>query len=299
MTLEIIGLFAVFGLLCTVIVLLLNTGRWRAAKENQIKHKKQLGIRRNTLLTRISDLDSKRKTLISDMKVSTAAYLAITVAGAAVGAFAGKALFQEVIFIVSLGVLGATAPILYLTYRRTKLSGQRVDKLLSSMSMLSNSFIATDDFISSVRENVGRLEEPAPFKDFLAFVDYIDGDIVSGLHRLDSRVDNPYFSEWISAVIMAQEDRKMKYTTLPIVDMLSDIRQAQAEADTAMYGIWYEYLTVLVLIFCAPMILRVLMAEAYTILVTSPLGQALLLLLVAAVVYSLLRAVKLNKPILS
>jgi hypothetical protein len=98
---------------------------------------------------------------------------------------------------------------------------------------------------------------------------------------------------------LAQEDRKMKYATIPIVDMLNDVRQAQMEADTAMYGIWYEYLTVLVLIFCAPIVMRLLMADAYAILVTSPIGQLLLVLLVVAVVYSLLRAVKLNKPVLA
>jgi hypothetical protein len=299
MTLETIGVIAVFVLLCSAAAIMLNTEKWRAARASRSQMKKQFGIQKTTIWSRMTSLNEKRRNLVSDMSMSTAAYAILTIVCAGVGAVAGRALFQEILFIAILAILGAAAPLLYLTYRRTKLGGQRIDKLLTSMSMLSNSFIATEDFIASVRENVGRLEEPAPFRDFLAYVSYINGDTVAALHRLDSRVDNPYFTEWISAIIMAQEDRKMKYATIPIVDMLNDVRQAQMEADTAMYGIWYEYLTVLVLIFCAPIVMRLLMADAYAILVTSPIGQLLLVLLVVAVVYSLLRAVKLNKPVLA
>ena len=65
-----------------------------------------------------------------------------------------------------------------------------------------------------------------------------------------------------------------------------------------MYAIWREYFTVLALIFAAPLIFRVLMKDAYLILVTTLPGQALLVLLLAAVVYSLIKAVRLNRPLL-
>jgi hypothetical protein len=79
---------------------------------------------------------------------------------------------------------------------------------------------------------------------------------------------------------------------------MNDVHQAQHESDTAMYAIWREYFTVLILIFAAPLIFRVLMKPAYTVLVTTLPGQALLVLLLAAVVYSLIKAVRLNKPLL-
>jgi hypothetical protein len=79
---------------------------------------------------------------------------------------------------------------------------------------------------------------------------------------------------------------------------MNDVHQAQMEADTTMYAIWREYFTVLVLIFAAPVIFRVLMQPAYLILVTTLPGQALLVLLLAAVVYSLVKAVRLNRPLL-
>jgi type III secretory pathway component EscT len=91
----------------------------------------------------------------------------------------------------------------------------------------------------------------------------------------------------------------MKYVTMSVVDAMSDVHQAQMESDTVMYAIWREYFTVLVLIFAAPVIFRLLMKDAYLVLVTTLPGQALLVLLLAAVVFSLVQALRLNKPLLS
>ncbi len=85
---------------------------------------------------------------------------------------------------------------------------------------------------------------------------------------------------------------------MSVVDAMNDVHQAQREADTAMFAIWREYFTVLILIFSAPMIFRILMKNAFTVLVTTLPGQALIGLLLAAVVFSLAKAVQLNKPLL-
>ena len=85
---------------------------------------------------------------------------------------------------------------------------------------------------------------------------------------------------------------------MSVVDAMNDVHQAQRESDTAMYAIWREYFTVLALIFSAPLIFRVLMKDAFAVLTTTLPGQALLVLLLAAVVYSLIQAVKLNRPLL-
>ena len=165
------------------------------------------------------------------------------------------------------------------------------------MLILSNSYIVTEDFLQSVRDNIGVLEYPAPFRDFLTYTNYIDGSVETGLRRMEAQVGNEYFSQWVNVLIMAQNDRTMKYITTSVVDAMADVRQAQRESDTAMYAIWREYLTVLALIFATPLIFRVLMRDAYIVLVTTLPGQALLTLLLAAVVFSLVRAYRLNKPL--
>ncbi len=156
--------------------------------------------------------------------------------------------------------------------------------------------MAASSLETTIGNNVAKY--PAPFRDFLTYTNYIDGSVKTGLRRMEAQVGNDYFSQWVNVLILAQDDRNMKYVTMSVVDAMADVRQAQRESDTAMYAIWREYFTVLPLIFAAPLIFRVLMKDAYTVLVTTLPGQVLLMLLLAAVVFSLVRAYRLNKPLL-
>ena len=227
-----------------------------------------------------------------------AIYSLLTFFCAGIGAAVGTLLFSHMFFAVTVGILGAFSPQIFLRIKLTQTKSQRVEKLHSSMLILSNSYIVTENFIQSVRDNLGVLEYPAPFRDFLTYTNYIDSSVKTGLRRMEAQVNNDYFSQWVNVLILAQDDRDMKYVTMSVVDAMADVRQAQRESDTAMYAIWREYFTVLSLIFAAPLIFRVLMRDAYTVLVTTLPGQALLTLLLAAVVFSLVRAYRLNKPLL-
>jgi len=270
-----------------------------AAERRRGKKAGALKLQKRTLLTKLARLEHERRRLVEQVKLPNPVYWLLTVLGAVGGAIIGKFFFYNAFFTVAVGILGALSPRLYLNFKLTQSKSQRVEKLQASMMLLSNSYIVTEDFLKSVQDNIDVLEYPAPFRDFLTYVSMIDGNIKTGLRRMELQVDNPYFSQWIDVLVMAQDDRSLKTVTMSVVDAMNDVHQAQMEADTAMYAIWREYFTVLALIFAAPVIFRVLMKSAYLILVTTLPGQALLVLLVSAVVYSLIQAVKLNRPLLT
>jgi hypothetical protein len=96
MTLETIGVIAVFVLLCSAAAIMLNTEKWRAARASRSQMKKQFGIQKTTIWSRMTSLNEKRRNLVSDMSMSTAAYAILTIVCAGVGAVAGRALFQEI-----------------------------------------------------------------------------------------------------------------------------------------------------------------------------------------------------------
>ena len=225
-------------------------------------------------------------------------YRLMTIACIIVGGAIGKLVFNSMAFVVLIGGLGAAAPLLYLSVKGTKTRSNRMEKLRSTMMILSGSYIVTEDFLKTVQDNLELLEYPKPFQDFLTYCNYIDGNIKVALRRLEAQVNNVYFSQWIDVLVMAQDDRQLKYVTMSVVDSMNDVAQAQMESDTAIYAVWREYFMVLALIFAAPLIFKILMPMAYEILVTSLVGQGLFVLLLAAVVFSLVRALKLNKPIL-
>jgi len=290
---------AVFLLMSAAIFLIGGLDKKIAA---QLRHGKKAGemkLRKQTLFSRLIRLERERQRLVRDVDMPPAVYWLLTVLGAVGGAAVGKLLFSHTFFAVVVGVLGALSPQLFLRIKLTKAKSQHVEKLYSSMLILSNSYIVTEDFMQSVRDNLEVLEYPAPFRDFLTYTSYINSSVKTGLRRMEAQVSNDYFSQWVNVLIFAQDDRNMKYVTMSVVDAMAGVRQAQRESDTAMYAIWREYFTVLSLIFAAPLIFRVLMRDAYTVLVTTLPGQALLALLLAAVVFSLVRAYRLNKPLLT
>ena len=299
---EILVYLTVFLLLETVSILAVGLGEnfdqaMAIAKEINGK-KKDLLKPKNSLSRRLSKLSRKRKDLVVQVQMSEYTYRLMTIAGIIAGGAIGKLVFKSSAFVVLIGGLGAAAPLLYLSFKDTKTRSSRMEKLRSTMMILSGSYIVTEDFLKTVQDNLELLEYPTPFQDFLTYCNYIDGNIKVALRRLEAQMNNAYFSQWIDVLVMAQDDRQLKYVTMSVVDSMNDVAQAQMESDTAIYAVWREYFMVLALIFAAPLIFKILMPMAYEILVTSLLGQGLFVLLLAAVVFSLARALKLNKPIL-
>ena len=299
---EILVYLTVFLLLETVSILALGLGEsfgQAMALAKKINGKKKDMLKpKNSLSKRLFKLSRKRKDIVAQVQMSEYTYRLMTIAGIIAGGAIGKMVFKSSAFVVLIGGLGAAAPLLYLSFKDTKTRSSRMEKLRSTMMILSGSYIVTEDFLKTVQDNLELLEYPKPFQDFLTYCNYIEGNIKVALRRLETQVNNSYFSQWIDVLVMAQDDRQLKYVTMSVVDSMNDVAQAQMESDTAIYAVWREYFMVLALIFAAPLIFKILMPMAYEILVTSLVGQGLFVLLLAAVVFSLVRALKLNKPIL-
>ena len=299
---EILVYLTVFLLLGAVSIVVVGSDQsfdYAMAMAKEIKGKKK-GMRkqRSSLSKQLSKLNRMRKNLVVQVQMSEYTYRLMTIACIIAGGAIGKLVFNSMAFVILIGGLGAAAPLLYLSFKGTKTRSSRMEKLRSTMMILSGSYIVTEDLLKTVQDNLELLEYPKPFQDFLTYCNYIDGNIKVALRRLEAQVNNAYFSQWIDVLVMAQDDRQLKYVTMSVVDSMNDVAQAQIESDTAIYAVWREYFMVLALIFAAPLIFKILMPMAYEILVTSLVGQGLFVLLLAAVVFSLVRALKLNKPIL-
>ena len=299
---TLLSYLAVFFLLITAVLLIsgLDNAIDHALRKRKARHKKAdaMKLHKHHAFERLRRINLKRERLISQAQIPLPTYYLMTALGMVSGAVIGKVFFSETLFVVLVAILGAFAPILFLNIKQTKTKSSRIEKLRSSMMILSGSYIVTEDFLKSVQDNIELLEYPEPFKDFISYVSYIDGSVKAALRRMENQVDNVYFSQWVDVLVMAQDDRSLKYVTMSVMDAMNDTAQAQLEADTAMFAIWREYFTILTLIFSTPLIFRILMAPAYQVLVTSFIGKGLLFLLLATTIYSIVIALRLNKPLL-
>ena len=297
------------GMICFVVFLLLSTAAFfflrldyalldwitaRAERKAKIK-----SFKKQSRISKLVDkLLAKCVSLITNSQMPKTAYYILTVVCAVGGYCAGKVIFSSFPIALAVGTFGLIAPLLFFSFRQTKAKTAQLERLASSMMILSNSYVVTEDFITSVRDNLEILEHPEPFKDFLTYVTLMDSSVATGLRRMEAKVNNPYFSQWIDALILAQEDRSLKYVTVTVVDSMHDVLSVQAESDAAMYAVWRDYLMTLIMIFSVPLIFKFTLADAYLTLTGSLVGQSMFILLLAAVIFSVFRALKINKPLM-
>ena len=297
------------GMICFVVFLLLSTAAFfflrldyalldwitaRAERKAKIK-----SFKKQSRISKLVDkLLAKCVSLITNSQMPKTAYYILTVVCAVGGYCAGKVIFSSFPIALAVGTFGLIAPLLFFSFRQTKAKTAQLERLASSMMILSNSYVVTEDFITSVRDNLEILEHPEPFKDFLTYVTLMDSSVATGLRRMEAKVNNPYFSQWIDALVLAQEDRSLKYVTVTVVDSMHDVLSVQAESDAAMYAVWRDYLMTLIMIFSVPLIFKFTLADAYLTLTGSLVGQSMFILLLAAVIFSVFRALKINKPLM-
>lgn len=297
------------GMICFVVFLLLSAAAFfflrldyalldwitaRAERKAKIK-----SFKKQSRISKLVDkLLAKCVSLITNSQMPKTAYYILTVVCAVGGYCAGKVIFSSFPIALAVGTFGLIAPLLFFSFRQTKAKTAQLERLASSMMILSNSYVVTEDFITSVRDNLEILEYPEPFKDFLTYVTLMDSSVGNGLRRMETKVNNPYFSQWIDALVLAQEDRSLKYVTVTVVDSMHDVLSVQAESDAAMYAVWRDYLMTLIMIFSVPLIFKFTLADAYLTLTGSLVGQSMFILLLAAVIFSVFRALKINKPLM-
>ena len=297
------------GIICFVVFLLLSAAAFfflrldyalldwitaRAERKAKIK-----SFKKQSRISKLVDkLLAKCVSLITNSQMPKTAYYILTVVCAVGGYCAGKVIFSSFPIALAVGTFGLIAPLLFFSFRQTKAKTAQLERLASSMMILSNSYVVTEDFITSVRDNLEILEYPEPFKDFLTYVTLMDSSVDNGLRRMEAQVNNPYFSQWIDALVLAQDDRSLKYVTVTVVDSMHDVLSVQAESDAAMYAVWRDYLMTLIMIFSVPLIFKFTLADAYLTLTGSLVGQSMFILLLAAVIFSVFRALKINKPLM-
>ena len=291
---------SVFFLLSTAVVLFLRLDltflEWahsRAEHKAKVRSfKKQSWLSKN-----VDRLLALCVTLVVNSQMPRIAYYCLTAACAIGGYFAGRMIFSSFPIALAVGTFGLIAPLLFFSYRQGKAKSAQLERLCSSMMILSNSYVVTEDIITSVRDNLEILEHPAPFKYFLTYVSLMDSSVEKGLRRMEQQVGNSYFSQWIDALVLAQDDRALKHSAVAVVDSMHDMLSAQAEADAGMYAVWRDYLMTLIMIFSVPLIFKFTLADAYLTLTTSVVGQSLFILLLISVVFSVFCALKINKPV--
>ena len=114
------------------------------------------------------------------------------------GCILGKFLFSENILAVTTGIVVLPVPFIILKIRARWYKRNQDELLENTMNLITNSYLSCNDIIKAVNENLDKLDIPKPFEEFITDVTLIDSNVKRGLQKLELKMNNKYFSEWIA-----------------------------------------------------------------------------------------------------
>lgn len=117
------------------------------------------------------------------------------------------------------------------------------EELETALSIITTSYVRTDDIVSAVKENVQYLKPPVKdiFAGFVAENMMISSDVKQSIRHLKEKVNNSIFAEWCETLIACQDDRTLKDTLMPIVTKLTDVRIVNNEIKGMLSSARVEY----------------------------------------------------------
>ena len=258
-------------------------------------------IRREPIIghqpNRFEKYRNRQRHLMRVTGVPLAVFMLLTAAAIVFGFIIGKMMFEDNFLACAMAAAFLVVPSLYLEMENNKRRNYDAEKLESAMSIITNSYLSNRDIIIAIESSLPVLEYKKPFEEFTRELHYFSSNVEAALLRMEQIVPNKFFLQWVDTLILAQDDHIQMQSLPAIIDQMNEQRKSQIEADTAMVAIWREYILMLVMICTIPLLFRLAMYRGYELLVTTFMGRALMLGIIASMLHSLKRAVHLNRPV--
>jgi tight adherence protein B len=191
------------------------------------------------------------------------------------------------------------APVWYLRSTAGTYKKHLNEELETAVSIVTTSYLRTEDIVRSVKENIPSINEPLKVK-FEAFVyetEMINANLTSALNSLKMKVPNRVFHEWVNTLIQCQSDRTMKNTLPTIIQKFSDIRVVQSELDAMMNGPKREAITMMFLVVANVPLLYFLNKDWFHALLFTTPGKIALAICAGIILFAISQIMRLSKPI--
>ncbi len=198
-----------------------------------------------------------------------------------------------------LGLAFAYIPVLYVRASAGSYKKQLNAELETALSIITTSYLRTEDILSSVKENIDFINAPvkAHFEEFITESELINANTVTALNRLKLKIPNVIFHEWCNGLIRCQSDRTMKNTLLGTIQKFSDLRAVQSELDSSVASVKREAFMMMGLVLINVPLLYVINREWFETLIYTTQGKITLAVCAAIVLFSFTRIMKLSTPI--
>ena len=193
----------------------------------------------------------------------------------------------------------ASLPFLFARNTITAYDKHIREEMETALSVVTTSYIRTDDIVTSVKENLTNLKPPIRdiFAGFVGDAMMVSSDTKAALRNLRDRIDNDIFAEWCDTLIACQDDRTLNDTLLPIVSKLTDVRIVNNELKTMLDAVRNEYLTMELLVVGNIPLIYALNKDWFSSLMFTTPGKIVLAVCGMTILITAMFMLKFTKPI--
>lgn len=222
---------------------------------------------------------------------------------AALVLFAGGAilsiLINNIFLLPVLSIAFALLPFFYTTSTLGYYEKHTKEELETTLSIISTSYIRSDDIVSAVGENIAYIKPPLRevFQAFVGDATAVSSNTKRALMNLKDKIDDEIFDEWCDTLIQCQDDRTLKDTLQPVVAKLTDVRVVNNELRTMLSSVRNEYWMMVALVAGNIPLLYFLNREWFNTLMFTTPGKVVLGTCGMVILITALFMVKFTKPI--
>ena len=226
--------------------------------------------------------------------VTCAASLMLMIAGCIVAV-----LIDNFFMIPVFAIAFASLPFLFARNTISAYDKHIREEMETALSVVTTSYIRTDDIVTSVKENLTNLKPPIRdiFAGFVGDAMMVSSDTKAALRNLRERIDNDIFAEWCDTLIACQDDRTLNDTLLPIVSKLTDVRIVNNELKTMLDAVRNEYLTMVLLVVGNIPLIYALNKDWFSSLMFTTPGKIVLAVCGMTILITAMFMLKFTKPI--
>ena len=198
-----------------------------------------------------------------------------------------------------LAVAFALIPFAYLAKTISIYETQVREEIETALSIITTSYVRSDNLISAVRENITYLKPPVKgiFESFLVEATVISPDIRMSIHNLKDKVKNSIFEEWCDTLISCQNDRTLKDTLMPVVSKLTDVRLVNNSLKTMLAETRREYWMMVAMVLANIPLLYCINKDWYDALMYTTVGKAVIAVCGIVIIITAIRMNKITKPV--
>lgn len=174
-----------------------------------------------------------------------------------------------------LAVAGASVPF-FIAYGSIEAYDRRLEtELETALSIITSAYIRTGDIVAAVEQNLGNIKPPVRelFASFVSRASMVTADLPACIRTLRSSSENRIFHEWCDTLIACQDDASDRFTLMPIVSKLTEIRLVNSELTTMIAGCRREYFSMVLILIANVPLLYIINRDWFDTLIHTVPGQ--------------------------